>query len=330
MLADCLHHARSLGATHVVDLATLTGAIVVALGDLHTGMFGRDDEFVERIRAAGELGGEHVWRMPLHDTYKRFMRSDVADMMNALDRRQGRRLLRRPLPAGVRRRGAVGAPRHRRGRRPRRPTAATGSARAAPAGACGCWWSSPSRCAELRPLRRAPPLPRHGQGVRRGRDRAAGGAARPRGPLPARAGRPRRPSSGSWASRSRPNGRAPAPTRWRTRSRSRSSPASTSRSRSRSRRTRRSGTQPINLFGTRRAEAPLAAAARVGPAAGRVRPDRAGRGLRRRRDPHDGAARGRRVGGRRREDVHHERRHRDLGARDRSPPAPAPTRSRTS
>ena len=46
-------------------------------------MFGRDDEFVERIRAAGELGGEHVWRMPLHDTYKRFMRSDVADMMNA-------------------------------------------------------------------------------------------------------------------------------------------------------------------------------------------------------------------------------------------------------
>jgi leucyl aminopeptidase len=83
VLADCLHHARSLGATHLVDLATLTGAIVVALGDLHTGMFGRDDEFVERIRAAGELGGEHVWRMPLHDTYKRFMRSDVADMMNA-------------------------------------------------------------------------------------------------------------------------------------------------------------------------------------------------------------------------------------------------------
>ena len=83
VLADCLHHARSLGATHLVDLATLTGAIIVALGDLHTGMFGRDDEFVERIRAAGELGGEHVWRMPLHDTYKRFMRSDVADMMNA-------------------------------------------------------------------------------------------------------------------------------------------------------------------------------------------------------------------------------------------------------
>ena len=83
VLADCLHHARTLGATHVVDLATLTGAMVVALGDWHAGVFGRDDEFVERVFVAGELGGEHVWRMPLHDTYKRFMRSDVADMMNA-------------------------------------------------------------------------------------------------------------------------------------------------------------------------------------------------------------------------------------------------------
>jgi leucyl aminopeptidase len=82
VLADCLHHARSLGATHVVDLATLTGAIVTALGDLHAGMFGRDAAFVEHIRAAGELGGEHVWEMPLHDTYKRFMRSEVADMIN--------------------------------------------------------------------------------------------------------------------------------------------------------------------------------------------------------------------------------------------------------
>ena len=83
VLADCLHHARRQGATHVVDLATLTGAMVVALGDWHAGVFGNDDAFVERIDAAGELGGEHVWRMPLHDTYKRFMRSDVADMRNA-------------------------------------------------------------------------------------------------------------------------------------------------------------------------------------------------------------------------------------------------------
>src|SRR4029077_16687793 len=72
VLADCLHHARTLGATHLVDLATLTGAVVTALGDYHAGVFGRDDEFVERVFDAGELGGEHVWRMPLHDTYKRF------------------------------------------------------------------------------------------------------------------------------------------------------------------------------------------------------------------------------------------------------------------
>jgi leucyl aminopeptidase len=83
VLADCLHHARSLGATHVIDLATLTGAVVVALGDLHAGMFGRDDEFVDRVRDAGELGGEHVWQLPLHDTYKRFLRSEVADMTNS-------------------------------------------------------------------------------------------------------------------------------------------------------------------------------------------------------------------------------------------------------
>jgi leucyl aminopeptidase len=83
VLADCLHHARSLGATHVIDLATLTGAVVVALGDLHAGMFGRDEDFVDRIRDAGELGGEHVWRLPLHDTYKRFLRSEVADMTNS-------------------------------------------------------------------------------------------------------------------------------------------------------------------------------------------------------------------------------------------------------
>jgi leucyl aminopeptidase len=82
VLADCLHHARNQGATHVVDLATLTGAMVVALGDWHAGVFGRDDAFIAQLEAAGELAGDHVWRMPLSDTYKRFMRSDVADMVN--------------------------------------------------------------------------------------------------------------------------------------------------------------------------------------------------------------------------------------------------------
>ncbi len=53
MLADALVHARGLGATHVVDLATLTGAMVVALGDIYAGVFSNDDDWRERIIAAG-------------------------------------------------------------------------------------------------------------------------------------------------------------------------------------------------------------------------------------------------------------------------------------
>jgi leucyl aminopeptidase len=83
VLADCLHHARSLGATHVVDLATLTGAIVSALGDLHAGLFVHGEEFAGAIQTASDVSGDMVWRMPLHDTYKRFYRSEVADMVNA-------------------------------------------------------------------------------------------------------------------------------------------------------------------------------------------------------------------------------------------------------
>src|SRR4029079_15823822 len=80
VLADCLHHARSLGATHLVDLATLTGGVVVALGAYHAGLMGRDQEWVDRIMTAGERAGEHTWQLPLHETYKRLFRSEIADM----------------------------------------------------------------------------------------------------------------------------------------------------------------------------------------------------------------------------------------------------------
>ena len=83
VLADCLHHARSLGATHMVDLATLTGGVVVALGDYHAGLMGRDQEWVDRIMTAGERAGEHTWQLPLHETYKRLFRSEIADMANS-------------------------------------------------------------------------------------------------------------------------------------------------------------------------------------------------------------------------------------------------------
>ena len=83
VLADCLHYARGEGATHVVDLATLTGGIVTGLGDFHGGLFGRDQEWVDRLMAAGERSGDHLWPMPLHDTFRRLYRSDIADMANS-------------------------------------------------------------------------------------------------------------------------------------------------------------------------------------------------------------------------------------------------------
>jgi len=87
VLADCLHHARTLGATHMIDLATLTGGVVVALGDYHAGLMGVDQAWLDRVRDAGERAGEHVWQLPLHDTYKRLFKSDIADMANSSSQR---------------------------------------------------------------------------------------------------------------------------------------------------------------------------------------------------------------------------------------------------
>jgi leucyl aminopeptidase len=88
VLADALVYARREGATHVLDLATLTGAVVVALGDFYAGLLGNDDEWVETIRAAGDSTGDHAWRLPLHETYKRLYRSVFADVKNSSDLRQ--------------------------------------------------------------------------------------------------------------------------------------------------------------------------------------------------------------------------------------------------
>ena len=67
VLADCLAHAIDLGAERLVDLATLTGAIVVALGRPYAGLFANDDDWAGEITRAGERTGELVWRMPLHE-----------------------------------------------------------------------------------------------------------------------------------------------------------------------------------------------------------------------------------------------------------------------
>ena len=82
ILADALTYAQRLGCTHLVDAATLTGAIVVALGHVNMGAFGTDDRLVERVLEAARAAGEKTWRMPLDDDYKEQLKSTFADMAN--------------------------------------------------------------------------------------------------------------------------------------------------------------------------------------------------------------------------------------------------------
>jgi leucyl aminopeptidase len=88
VLADALWYARREGATHILDLATLTGAMELALGDLYAGFFANDDEWRERVFAAGEASGDHAWPFPLHPRYRRYVDSEFADIMNSSDLRQ--------------------------------------------------------------------------------------------------------------------------------------------------------------------------------------------------------------------------------------------------
>jgi leucyl aminopeptidase len=82
ILADGLAYARQLGATHLVDAATLTGAIVVALSSLNVGVFGRPDEFTQRFLDAASAAGERMWHMPVDDDYADMMKSQIADLQN--------------------------------------------------------------------------------------------------------------------------------------------------------------------------------------------------------------------------------------------------------
>ena len=83
VLADVLWYAQSrFKPRFMVDLATLTGAILVALGSEHAGLFSNNDELSERLSKAGALEGEPVWRLPLGDAYDRLVKSKIADMKN--------------------------------------------------------------------------------------------------------------------------------------------------------------------------------------------------------------------------------------------------------
>ncbi len=88
ILADALTHAAREGATHLLDLATLTGAIIVALGSVYSGLFGSDEAWTQEVRAAGESSGDLAWPMPLHPRYDPLVRSPVADLANAAKKRE--------------------------------------------------------------------------------------------------------------------------------------------------------------------------------------------------------------------------------------------------
>ncbi|HTA85784.1 MAG TPA: leucyl aminopeptidase [Silvibacterium sp.] len=82
VLADGLHYSKQLGATHLIDAATLTGAVAIALGQINAGVFSNDDEAYRHFTTALEVSGEKFWRLPLDDEYRDQIRSSIADIQN--------------------------------------------------------------------------------------------------------------------------------------------------------------------------------------------------------------------------------------------------------
>jgi len=82
ILADALAYAKKYGPSVIIDLATLTGACVVALGSYATGMMGNDEQIMERLKRAGEKTFDRVWQLPLFEEYEKQIKSEVADVKN--------------------------------------------------------------------------------------------------------------------------------------------------------------------------------------------------------------------------------------------------------
>ena len=114
VLADGLSLAVEAGADVILDLATLTGACVVALGRKIAGLMGNDKAWMDKVQEAAERAGESVWQLPLPDEYRKLIDSEVADVKNIGGGRYAGRFDGRAVPEGVRRRRGVGPPRHRR------------------------------------------------------------------------------------------------------------------------------------------------------------------------------------------------------------------------
>jgi leucyl aminopeptidase len=89
VLGDALWYARQLGATHLVDVATLTGAVVVALGKTTSGLFGTPPSWVAEVQAASERAGDRSWPMPVFEDYFEQLKSEIADFTNTGGRPAG-------------------------------------------------------------------------------------------------------------------------------------------------------------------------------------------------------------------------------------------------
>ncbi|MEO7192039.1 MAG: leucyl aminopeptidase [Vicinamibacterales bacterium] len=89
ILADALWYAQQLGATHIVDVATLTGACMVALGRTVSGLFGKPDSWVDTVKSAASRAGDRVWPMPIYEEAKEQLRSEIADLVNSAGRPGG-------------------------------------------------------------------------------------------------------------------------------------------------------------------------------------------------------------------------------------------------
>jgi leucyl aminopeptidase len=82
ILADAVAYAEKQGATRIVDMATLTGAVIIALGDLNTAVLGNDQDLVDEIIACGKEVGENYWQLPIGAEYSKLIKSDIADIKN--------------------------------------------------------------------------------------------------------------------------------------------------------------------------------------------------------------------------------------------------------
>ncbi|HKO97311.1 MAG TPA: leucyl aminopeptidase [Pyrinomonadaceae bacterium] len=89
VLADAIAYARKLGATTIVDMATLTGAVSIALGDVNVAILGTDQKLIDDVIASGKEAGEKFWQLPLDKEYSKQIKSDIADIKNVGGRKAG-------------------------------------------------------------------------------------------------------------------------------------------------------------------------------------------------------------------------------------------------